>query len=145
MVPGRGGMVGRVARAGASLGLVAGLTAGAAVFRLVARSWPHRVAVEGGSMLPGLRPGDWLLVDREAYERRRPRPGQVVVLPDPREPDRLLVKRVAAVLADGRLEVLGDAPMASTDSRTFGAVPAATVTGRAWARYWPPSRIGRVR
>lgn len=96
-------------------------------------------------MLPALHPGDWLLVDTEAYEGRPPRPGEVVVVPDPRHAQRWLVKRVASTAADGRLVLVGDRPDASTDSRTFGTVDPSVVIGRAWLRYWPPRRIGRVR
>jgi nickel-type superoxide dismutase maturation protease len=98
---------------------------------------PRRVEVEGASMLPALLPGDRLLVLRE----RRPRPGDVVALPDPRQPDRLIVKRVTAV-RDGTVTVLGDNAAASTDSRTFGAVAAGALLGRARYRYAPPERVG---
>jgi nickel-type superoxide dismutase maturation protease len=93
-------------------------------------------------MLPTLRPGDWLLVDPDAYRRAAPDPGDIVVVPDPRQPERLLVKRVAAVGSDGQVELRGDHAAESTDSRAFGPVPAASVQGRAWARYWPPRRWG---
>lgn len=113
--------------------------------RLV-RSWQARVAVEGRSMAPTLEPGDWLLVDPDAYADGPPRVGQLVLVPDPREPSRLLVKRVSGADDDGsQLLVRGDAPGASTDSRTFGSVVTAAVEGRPWFRYWPPRRIGRVR
>lgn len=95
-------------------------------------------------MAPTLLPGDWLLADPEAYRRRAPRVGDLVLVPDPRVPARLLVKRVAGLDADGRLRVAGDAPEASTDSRTFGGVDQATIAGRPWFRYWPPRRWGRV-
>jgi hypothetical protein len=68
-----------------------------------------------------------------------------VLVTDPRESSRLLVKRVAAVAADGRLEVRGDAAGASTDSRIFGSVDPVSVEGRPWFRYWPVRRIGRLR
>jgi nickel-type superoxide dismutase maturation protease len=103
------------------------------------------VAVVGASMEPTLQPGDWLLVDPTAFRRRQPRPGQLVVAPDPRQPERDLVKRVAAVDLDGRLLLAGDARDASTDSRTFGAVDPATVRGRPWFRVRPLERLGRVR
>lgn len=90
-------------------------------------------------MSPGLLPGDWLLVDPSNPAA----PGQLAVVPDPRQADRLLVKRVSAV-QDGRLLLRGDAPEASTDSRTFGAVDPGAVIGRPWFRYWPPRRIGRI-
>jgi len=108
----------------------------------LARSWPERVAVTGHSMAPRLLPGDWLLVDASGGTPR-PVAGELVVVPDPRRSDRLLVKRVSAV-ERGQLLLRGDAPDASTDSRTFGAVDPGTVLGRPWFRYWPPRRIGRV-
>ena len=96
-------------------------------------------------MSPGLHAGDWLLVDPDAYRARAPAPREIVVVPDPRDERRLVVKRVEAVDPDGRLTLAGDSPAESTDSRTFGAVDATRVVGRAWARYWPPRRIGRIR
>lgn len=96
-------------------------------------------------MAPTLQPGDWLLADPEAYRDRTPRVGEVVLVPDPREPRRLLVKRVAGHDAQGWLMVGGDDPSASTDSRTFGTVDPGTVEGRPWFRYWPLRRVGRLR
>jgi nickel-type superoxide dismutase maturation protease len=109
------------------------------------RSWSGRVEVAGDSMAPTLRPGDWLLADPEAYARRPPSVGQLVLVPDPRESSRLLVKRVAAVGPDGYLDVRGEDELASTDSRTFGPVDPSGVAGRPWFRYWPAGRVGRVR
>ena len=108
------------------------------------RSWRARVAVVGSSMEPTLTPGDWLLVDPRAYRRRTPRPGQLVVAPDPRQPTRDLVKRIAALDLDGRLLLAGDASDASTDSRTFGAIEPASVRGRPWFRVRPLARFGRI-
>ncbi len=111
----------------------------------VIRSWRGRVAVEGDSMRPTLEPGDWLLADPEAYATTAPDVGDLVLVPDPRAPSRLLVKRVAEVHEDGReLFVTGDARDASTDSRAFGSITTTTVEGRPWFRYWPPRRIGRI-
>ncbi|MST31670.1 nickel-type superoxide dismutase maturation protease [Acidimicrobiaceae bacterium USS-CC1] len=90
-------------------------------------------------MTPTLEPGDRLLVVRA----RRPAPGDLVALPDPRDTGRLLVKRVAVV--DGqRVTVLGDNAAASTDSRHFGPVPAGSVLGRVRYRYAPAERVGRI-
>ena len=41
--------------------------------------------------------------------------------------------------------VLGDNPVHSTDSRTFGPVSAERIIGRAWLRCWPPNAWGWVR
>jgi nickel-type superoxide dismutase maturation protease len=98
------------------------------------------VEVRGRSMLPTLRPGDRLVVVR----LDGPRPGDVVLAPDPREPRRELVKRVASVDPAG-VVVRGDNPAESTDARTFGALPPAAVRWRVAARYWPPSRVGIIR
>jgi len=102
----------------------------------------RRVEVTGDSMTPTLRAGDRLVVLAPPWGAR-PEPGDVVAVPDPRAPGRLLVKRVAAVdHARGTVDVRGDAPGASTDSRTFGPVPRASVVGRAVYRYAPPGRTG---
>ena len=90
-------------------------------------------------MLPALEPGDRLVV----LWVGRPRPGDLVALHDPREPARLVVKRVTAVGPEG-VSVLGDNPGASTDSRTYGPVPRRLVRGRAVYRYWPAPRRGRL-
>jgi nickel-type superoxide dismutase maturation protease len=102
-----------------------------------------RVAVAGRSMEPTFRDGDWLLVRQL---RRPPREGEVVVATDPREPDRLLVKRVRSV-AGGRVTIQGDHadPAESTDSRQFGPIPGSAVLGRPVLRYAPLNRIGLVR
>jgi nickel-type superoxide dismutase maturation protease len=98
------------------------------------------VAVRGSSMAPSLLPGDRLLVVRLG---RPARVGEVVLAPDPRLPERELVKRVVASRG-GAVAVRGDAPYASTDSRTFGTLPAGAVRWRAAARYWPARRAGRI-
>ena len=97
-------------------------------------------------MSPTLAPGDWLLADPDAYRESPPAVGDLVLVPDPREPARLLVKRVAEVHDEGReLFVTGEAQGASSDSRAFGSVSTTAVEGRPWFRYWPLRRVGRVR
>ena len=114
-------------------------------------------------MRPAIEPGDWLLVDPTIT--RWPRRGSVVVF---REPDgeTLAVKRVAAgpgdrvPFADGYLQLaedeawlVSDATDAETaaaghgtpiDSRRYGPVPLELLVGRAWFRYAPIRRIGRI-
>jgi nickel-type superoxide dismutase maturation protease len=90
-----------------------------------------RVEVEGGSMLPTFFPGDRLLLVRRW---RSVRTGDVVVVPDPRDEGRRLVKRVSS--AQGAdVEVRGDNPDASTDSRVFGPVPVSSITHFVVRRY----------
>jgi nickel-type superoxide dismutase maturation protease len=89
-------------------------------------------------MEPALRAGDWIVVSSLS---RPPRVGEIVLVRDPRDPEHLMLKRVAAV-ADGACNLLGDRPEDSTDSRTFGPVPLANVLGRALFRYGPITRMG---
>ncbi|WP_370328442.1 nickel-type superoxide dismutase maturation protease [Euzebya sp.] len=119
-----------------STGVAGTVVAALAVATAVALVRTPRVAVEGPSMLPTLRPHD-----RLAVLPLPPVEGRLVVLRDPREPSRTIVKRVVAV-AGGAVEVAGDNPDASTDSRHFGPVPAGLVRGRPVYRYHPPATAG---
>lgn len=99
------------------------------------------VQVRGTSMVPALQPGDRLLAIRVA---RPPRPGEIVLAPDPRDPSRELVKRVGSVDATG-VRLHGDNPDFSTDARVFGAIPLRDVRWRIVARTWPLRRAGPIR
>jgi hypothetical protein len=118
------------------------------------RHGPWRVAVAESSMEPALEPGDWLLVDPTVA--RWPRRGTIVVFHEPGS-GLLVVKRVAARPGDAvatgsgprRLGpdeawLMGDAP-GSHDSRHYGPVSVDRLVGRAWFRYGPPRRVGRLR
>jgi nickel-type superoxide dismutase maturation protease len=117
-----------------------GISVLAAVGAVVWVAQPRRVVVEGSSMAPTLTGGDRLLVVR-SHEIRI---GDIVAVSDPRPGDRVLVKRVASVAGDA-VEVVGDNPAGSTDSRSFGAVDRRAVMGRVVYRYGPPGRTGPVR
>jgi nickel-type superoxide dismutase maturation protease len=120
--------------------VVARLATAAALGVVAFAALSTRVEVEGRSMSPTLLPGDRLLLLR----RGRIRPGDIVAAPDPRDHRRRVVKRVGGVGAGG-LDLRGDDPARSTDSRTFGPVPRSSVLGRAVWRYAPPDRTGRIR
>jgi signal peptidase I len=124
---------------------------------------PWRVVVEEASMLPGIAPGDWLLVDPTI--RAWPPVGSVVVFRDPTD-DGLSVKRVAALpgtsvpyaggfLALGPDEgwLVADATPAATDaagfgppidSTRFGPVALEALVGRVLFRYGPRGRLGLI-
>jgi nickel-type superoxide dismutase maturation protease len=104
-----------------------------------------RLRVAGESMAPTLLPGDRVLVWRGLGPFRPPaRVGDLVAVVDPREPARVMVKRVAGVIGTD-VSVLGDNAAASTDSRHFGPVGAAAIQGRVIYRYLPEERRGRLR
>jgi signal peptidase I len=103
-----------------------------------------RLRVVGLSMLPTLYPGDEVLVDRQAYAASIPAVGDLVVAEHPSRPGLRMVKRVVAVTVSkanpqGRTgtfgsfstcTLLGDNADASTDSRSFGDVPAQKILGK---------------
>ena len=74
-------------------------------------------------MMPTFLPGEVLTALRRW---RRVRPGDVVVVRDPRDAERWLLKR--CIGRSGRmLDLRGDNAGASTDSRAFGLVPSRDV------------------
>jgi phage repressor protein C with HTH and peptisase S24 domain len=75
-------------------------------------------------MEPTYRPGERLTALRRW---RRVRVGDIVVVRDPRQPDRWLLKR-CVVRTGSFLDLRGDNPGASTDSREFGPVPVGSVS-----------------
>lgn len=124
---------------------------GAAIGASAVALRPVRVEVTGMSMAPTLLPGDRVL----AVRRRRYAVGDLVVVADPREPGRQMVKRVAALpyssvgvagitveAGADEVVVLGDNPAASTDSRSLGPLRIGDIAGRCLYRYHPADRVG---
>jgi nickel-type superoxide dismutase maturation protease len=113
------------------------ISAAAAALRLIANPPVSRYIVEGPSMEPAYRAGDRLLVNRVAYRKQGPAPGDVVVVRDPERKGHLLLKRIAphpygeSVL----LYVLGDNAAHSRDSRQFGPIAREEIVGKAWLKY----------
>lgn len=116
-----------------------------------------------GSMVPAIRPGDWLVMS--PLTSRWPRRGSVVVFREPLG-ETLAIKRVAArggdrvpyaggylVLGSEEAWLLSDADEKAAasvgsgppiDSQRYGPVGEEALVGRVLFRYWPPRRFGRV-
>jgi nickel-type superoxide dismutase maturation protease len=120
-------------RAAAWAPLVATVAAGYLTVLAVNRSL---VEVRGPSMRPALWEGERLFT--VPARRGWLAPGQVVVVEDPTEPGHLVVKRLTAI-GSGQVEVRGDDPAASTDSRIWGPLPLRDVR-RIAVRRWPDVR-----
>jgi len=70
----------------------------ALVIALLIRSFLIQLyVVDGQSMVPTLQHMDRLLVNKIVYRLREPKPGEIIVLEDPANPRRQLIKRVIAV------------------------------------------------
>mgnify|MGYP001818409308 FL=1 len=97
-------------------------------------SYPHRFLIKRVIGLPG--------------ERVSAREGQIYindrVLSDPWG-DGPMSAAVEGRIPTGSVWVLGDNRSGSSvDSRVLGVVPIEDVTWKVVARYWPPSRAGRI-
>jgi nickel-type superoxide dismutase maturation protease len=80
-------------------------------------------------MAPAFEPGDLVLLDPAARLRHTPRPGDVVVARHPHRHEVPIVKRVDHIETDGRLFLVGDDTVESTDSRAFGSLHPSAVLG----------------
>ncbi|WP_214417000.1 signal peptidase I [Sphaerisporangium fuscum] len=93
------------AAARATLGVLVGLLTWSQLPTLLP-GWQATVILTG-SMGPAIDPGDVVVYDH--IPARTLVAGQVVLLRDPADPDRLLTHRVHRVLPDGRIVTAGDA------------------------------------
>lgn len=117
--------------------VVTGALSVSAVYTALLAGNRSLLVVRGRSMEPTLLAGD-RLVTAPAL-RRWLTPGRLVVVADPANPDHLVVKRLVRIDSgrDGTtVEVHGDNPASSTDSRTWGALPVDAIR-RVVACRWP--------
>ena len=85
-------------------------------------------------MLPTLRAGDEVLLDRHAYDYAAPQIGDIVVAYHPEQSDLKIIKRVGEVMGNG-VFLNSDNPSAGSDSRQFGVVGMDKVVGRVNGRF----------
>src|SRR5690349_3155031 len=88
------------------------------------------IRVEGDSMLPNLKNGDGILIDADAFISA----GDIVLAKHPFKKSVIILKRLAEIDANGNYFLVGDNPAESTDSRTFGAISAKHILGKAVSR-----------
>ncbi|RMG28072.1 MAG: nickel-type superoxide dismutase maturation protease [Methanobacteriota archaeon] len=83
------------------------------------------VKVEGSSMEPFLRPGQFAIIRKT----KQVKIGDVICFPDPQNPKLLLIKRVQAI-NDNSAFVIGDNLTKSRDSRHFGMISKGSIIGK---------------
>ena len=88
------------------------------------------VRVSGNSMRPTLVDDDMVLVKTA----RNVAVGDIVITPHPFKQSVMILKRVEAIDPDGRVELRGDDPDESSDSRSFGTVSLKEIKGTAVCR-----------
>jgi signal peptidase I len=98
------------------------------------------VIADGRSMVPAIRPGTVLVVNRLAYGIRLPwtrryllrwslpKAGDVVIFLTPQ--GQIAVKRCGTVTGEREFFALGDNSLESYDSRSYGPVPADSIMGK---------------
>lgn len=94
--------------------------------------------VAGDSMLPALKAGDLVLINPSAALEV----GDIVVARHPFKKSVKIIKRIAEILPGERYILLSDNPADGADSRSFGAIAAKDILGKAEARI-KPEKISR--
>ena len=88
------------------------------------------ILVEGDTMLPSLKNGDGDLIDPDAEIAA----GDIIIAKHPFKKSVIILKRLAEIDENGNYFLVGDNPSESTDSRTFGAISAKHILGKAVCR-----------
>jgi nickel-type superoxide dismutase maturation protease len=84
------------------------------------------ILVDGESMFPILTSGDKVIVAPASIVRI----GDIVLAEHPIKGSVRIIKRVSEITPEGRYFLVGDSPLESSDSRSFGAVSANLILGR---------------
>ena len=110
--------------------------------RLPERDWSKEIAeagdfrifcVEGDSMFPILKEGDLVLINPYAELQI----GDIVLAQHPFKQSVKIIKRITEILNDEKYFLVGDNLSESSDSRSFGAISAKDILGKAEARIKP--------
>jgi nickel-type superoxide dismutase maturation protease len=92
--------------------------------------WREIFLVEGDSMFPTLKDGDFVLINPYA----EPKTGNIVLAQHPFKQSVKIVKRLKEITAEGRFFLVGDNLPESTDSRSFGAIARKDILGKVESR-----------
>lgn len=90
----------------------------------------HGFLVEGDSMLPTLKDGDAVLIN----SKEKINVGDIVLAQHPFKQSVKILKRISEISPEGKYFLVGDNEEESTDSRSFGAIQAKDILGKAVCR-----------
>ncbi len=80
-------------------------------------------------MEPTLRDGDWLIYKPLKFiQYNQLNSGSIILLKHPKEPNKIIIKRIFSEKSYG-IDVRGDNPLSSTDSRQFGLIQKESIIG----------------
>jgi|ERR1700722_5282809 len=82
----------------------------------------------GSSMIPTLKAGDMVLVNKIAYWFSSPKKNNIIAFRDPRD-GKTLIKRITKIEGESYF-VQGDNKNLSTDSRVFGMIRRSDILGK---------------
>lgn len=88
------------------------------------------IIVEGNSMSPTLENGDTVFI-KSANKIEK---SDIVLANHPYKKGVKILKRVAEITDDGKLNLIGDNPSESSDSRSFGKISLGDVIGKVTCR-----------
>lgn len=88
----------------------------------------YKYKIIGNSMLPGLKNGDIILINRLSYLFKKPKLNDIIAARDPRD-NKILIKRITKIRAN-KYFIQGDNKKASTDSHIFGMIEKKNIIGK---------------
>ena len=92
--------------------------------------WRELFLVEGDSMYPALKDGDFVMIDSYAKLQI----GDIVLAQHPFKQSVKIIKRIKEISPEGKYLLVGDNLSESSDSRAFGTLSAKDILGKAVCR-----------
>lgn len=92
--------------------------------------WREIFLIEGDSMFPALKDGDFVLINPYAELEI----GDIALAQHPFKQSVKIIKRIKEISPEGKYFLVGDNLSESSDSRAFGAIAAKDILGKAVCR-----------
>jgi nickel-type superoxide dismutase maturation protease len=92
--------------------------------------WRELFLVEGDSMVPALKDGDFVMIDSHAELNI----GDIVLVQHPFKQSVKIIKRIKEISPEGKYFLVGDNLSESSDSRAFGTLSAKDILGKVVCR-----------